>query len=89
MWLILATPTIYTMNDKGSLQELCQKRGFKPPIYSSVSSGGAAHCPVFVQRVTVVWEGETVTLLGEGHSKKEADKAAARTMLERIRTDKV
>ncbi len=73
------------MNDKGVLQELCQKRGFEHPVYSSVSSEGADHCRTFTQRVTVIWEGRTISKTGQARSKKEADKSAARAMLEYLR----
>ena len=73
------------MNFKNELQELCQKRGFPVPTYSPGPSTGPSHCPTFVRRVCVKWDGEELEVKGEGHSKKEADKKAAENMLQRIK----
>lgn len=74
------------MNFKNELQELCQKRGFPIPVYSPIGeSTGPSHCPTFIKSVCVEWDGTRLEEIGEGHSKKEADKKAAEKMLQLIK----
>jgi ribonuclease-3 len=64
---------------KTALQEWAQGRGRKLPTYTTVGMEGPAHDPMF--RVEVAVEGlEPVT--GTGPSKRAAEQAAAKAMLE-------
>jgi ribonuclease III len=69
---------------KTALQEWAQGRGGKTraaPVYRIVSREGPDHAPRFVVEVSVAGE-EACT--GEGSSKREAEQAAARAMLQRL-----
>lgn len=67
---------------KTELQERLQARGAPPPTYRQKTRTGPDHKPHFVVEVV----GETAVLgEGEGGSKREAEQAAARTALERLR----
>jgi ribonuclease-3 len=69
-------------NPKVELQELMQKQGRAAPTYDIVSTRGPAHAPELTVRLHVDGE-EPVT--ATGRSRQEAEKAAARTLLERQR----
>lgn len=70
---------------KSELQELCQKKGFPVPRYTAVDKAtGPAHCLRFVRMVSVEWEGVLLEETGEGRTKKDAEKEAARKMHMRI-----
>jgi len=62
------------INPKGHLQELLQAISPRSPIYEVISQSGPEHAKTFIVRA--VWEG---IILGEGtgHSKKQAETAAA------------
>lgn len=70
---------------KSALQELLQGRGEPVPEYVVISEEGPSHQRRF--RVQCRVRGEAVSE-GEGHSKKEAQQAAARWALERLRPDR-
>jgi ribonuclease III len=65
---------------KTALQEWAQARG-NAPVYKLVTRDGPDHAPRFVVEVTVRGEDASV---GEGHSKREAEQAAARMLLARV-----
>jgi ribonuclease-3 len=65
---------------KTALQEWAQARR-DVPVYKLVGREGPDHAPRFVVEVTLKSEGGAV---GEGHSKREAEQAAARTLLARV-----
>lgn len=65
---------------KTALQEWAQARR-TAPVYKLVGREGPDHAPRFVVEVSVKNEG---TATGEGHSKREAEQAAARTLLARV-----
>ncbi len=62
-------------NYKAQLQEYTQSRSEGIPIYSVVSTEGPAHDPVFGVNVSVA---NVVVGNGSGHSKKDAEQAAAK-----------
>lgn len=61
------------LNPKGTLQEFSQKKGFGIPAYSVVDAQGPDHDRHFVVQVAI----STFAFRGEGHSRREAEKAAA------------
>jgi ribonuclease-3 len=65
---------------KTALQEWAQARR-DVPVYKLTSREGPDHAPRFVVEVRLK-TGETA--VGEGNSKREAEQAAARTLLERV-----
>jgi ribonuclease-3 len=67
------------INPKGKLQELLQSLAPSAPVYEILHESGPEHLKSFGCRV--VWEG-MVLGTGEGHSKKEAEVAAAIHALE-------
>ena len=68
-------------NFKGELQEFLQARGQEKTVYTVVKTEGAPHAPLF----TVCAEGAGRAAFGKGHSKAEAEKAAARALKDRSR----
>ena len=62
------------INPKGQLQELLQSISPRSPVYEVLSQSGPEHNKTFVVRA--VWEG-IVLGQGRGHSKKQAETAAA------------
>lgn len=66
---------------KSALQEWVQGRGLPLPVYRVVERKGPAHAPLFTIEVSVRGCDPVVR---EGKSKREAEKAAAEGMLERI-----
>jgi ribonuclease III len=66
---------------KTLLQELAQARRLAVPVYREVSRSGPAHRMHFVIAVEVEVLGSAE---GEGASKREAEQAAARTLLDRL-----
>lgn len=62
------------INPKGNLQELLQSISPRSPAYELISQSGPEHEKTFV--VQAVWEG-IVLGHGSGHSKKQAETAAA------------
>ncbi|RMH46266.1 MAG: ribonuclease III [Alphaproteobacteria bacterium] len=66
---------------KSRLQEWVQARGQTPPAYEELSREGPAHAPVFTIRA-VLASGETAT--ARAGSKRAAEQAAARQLLERL-----
>jgi ribonuclease-3 len=66
---------------KTSLQEWAQARGMPPPDYVEAGRSGPDHAPVFTVRVSVA-SGETAEATAK--SKRLAEQAAARMLLERM-----
>jgi ribonuclease-3 len=62
------------INPKGQLQELLQSISAQSPVYELLSQSGPEHDKTFV--VQAVWEGQVLGQ-GSGHSKKQAETAAA------------
>jgi len=67
------------INPKGHLQELLQSISPRSPVYELVSQSGPEHDKMFV--VKAVWEG-IILGQGSGHSKKQAETAAATEAME-------
>ena len=67
------------INPKGHLQELLQSISPRSPVYELISQSGPEHDKMFV--VKAVWEG-IVLGQGSGHSKKQAETAAAAEAME-------
>ncbi|MBL8702541.1 MAG: ribonuclease III [Alphaproteobacteria bacterium] len=65
---------------KTALQEWAQARGLPLPTYRVVASGGPAHAPHYVVEV----ESGGQVARGEGAAKREAERAAASTLLDRL-----
>lgn len=64
---------------KSALQEWAQAQGLATPTYEIVGQVGPDHAPEFAARVLV---GEFEPVEGRGHSKQDAQRAAAKLMLE-------
>jgi ribonuclease III len=62
---------------KSSLQEFLQKRRYEIPQYNLVKQEGASHAPLF----TIEVMSDIGSMTGEGKSIKEAEKNAARKLL--------
>ncbi|MEK9645523.1 MAG: ribonuclease III [Alphaproteobacteria bacterium] len=69
---------------KTDLQEWLQKRGLPLPAYEVVERTGPAHAPEFTIKLTVSGRDP---VRASGASKREAEQAAAATMLELIEND--
>jgi ribonuclease-3 len=72
-------------NFKAQLQEWTQSKGNGIPIYAVVETEGPAHDPLFTISVSVA--GEPVGS-GTGHSKKDAEQAAAKDALTKLGVSK-
>ena len=70
---------------KGELQEYAQNAGLPQPRYRVAGSEGPEHAKVFRVEVRI---GDAWSAVGEGTSKKVAGQEAARTLLERLRSEK-
>lgn len=68
-------------DSKGSLQELLQKDGGDPPVYTITGQTGTPNAPSFTAMVS--YNGKELGR-GEGRSKKQAEKAAALDALTRL-----
>ena len=66
---------------KTSLQEWAQARAMPPPVYEEAGRSGPDHAPVFTVRV-VLASGESAE--AAAGSKRVAEQAAARMLLERM-----
>lgn len=69
---------------KTSLQEWAQARGMPPPAYLETARSGPDHAPVFTLRVTLE-DGQSAEATAA--SKRVAEQAAARALLERLAQD--
>ena len=75
-----------TKDPKTDLQEQAVRRGFAQPEYQVISRKGPDHRPHFVVEVTIKGFGAEI---GEGPSKKEAERASAGALLAKIRVKNV
>ena len=66
---------------KTSLQEWAQARGQTPPVYTETAREGPDHAPVFTIEARLA-SGEAET--AQAPSKRQAEQAAARALLERL-----
>jgi len=67
---------------KSKLQELLQKRYKVPPVYNLAQESGPDHAKTFLMEVRLR---RRLLGQGEGHSKKEAEQAAARMALKTLK----
>ena len=73
------------MSSKNNLQELLQKRSCQLPKYEQLERSGPAHKPSFTCKVTVKWtDDNTYQEEGSGTKKAEAEKEAAKKMLDKL-----
>jgi ribonuclease III len=70
---------------KTALQEWAQGRALPLPGYKVIAKSGAEHAPMFEVEVTVEAQGSAT---GAASSKRDAEKEAARKMLEKIGSQK-
>jgi len=75
----ISTPCEETINYKSVLQEQLQAKRLPTPHYRITESHGPPHAPYFT---AIVQCGETILGQGEGRSKKEAERQAARMALQ-------
>lgn len=68
---------------KTALQEWAQRRDYHIPIYQLIKREGVAHSSIFTVLVKIKDAEQT----GTGHSIKEAEKNAARSLLHRLKND--
>jgi ribonuclease-3 len=66
---------------KSLLQEWTQARGMDPPDYQTIKEAGPDHEKIFTVKVTVE---DLVDGIGEGYSKREASKLAAKEALAKL-----
>lgn len=69
---------------KSQLQEWAAQKGYGAPVYETVARKGPDHRPIFEIEVSVAGLGPA---RGEGGSKQDAQREAARTLLERENAD--
>lgn len=73
-------------NPKGSLLEMCQKRGWETPTFTA-SSEGPSHAPRFNCTVTLAAHGRTMKASADNAgSKKVAEALAAQSLLQELQT---
>lgn len=77
----LSSQTVAPRDPKTALQEWAQARRLPLPAYLEIDREGPPHAPVFV--VDVVLKGQDPAR-GRGGSKREAERLAAMTLLERL-----
>ncbi len=69
-------------DSKGQLQELLQKNGGETPSYAITGTSGPPHNPLF--EATVYRDGHELAR-GTGHTKKQAEQAAALAALKLLK----
>ncbi len=78
---LVEAPSGVAKDAKTALQEWAQGRGLTAPHYRLVQQDGPPHEPVFTVAVAVAGQAES---LGRGHSKREAEQAAATAALKLV-----
>ena len=78
---LLAAHVSAPRNSKGELQEYVQGKGQKLPEYSTRRTGGTENKPEFSSEVSVCGR----TFFGEGKSKSEAERLAAKSALDGLK----
>lgn len=69
-------------DSKTSLQEWAHHHGYSAPEYILIRREGSEHEPLFIMQVVL----GNMSALGEGKNKKQAEFAAARSLLEQIQS---
>lgn len=77
----LQAAAIAPRDPKSALQEIVQGQGRPAPVYLHGERTGPDHAPVFTATVVIEGVGDAV---GQGATKQEAERAAARTLVEQI-----
>lgn len=72
---------VHRLDYKSSLQEVTQAQSRQAPIYRIVRESGRDHEKTFLAEAVL---NDRVIGVGEGHSKKEAEQAAAHNALEKL-----
>jgi ribonuclease-3 len=67
---------------KSTLQEFAAAKGWRPPVYGDLRRSGPHHAPHFSLTVEIP---NRASATGEGSSKQEAETAAARALLEKLK----
>ncbi len=70
---------------KTALQEWTQSRGHALPVYTVIAQSGPSHAPLFTVEVTIA---KHAPAQASGHSKQEAEKAAAALLLQQLADQK-
>lgn len=71
-------------NDKNDLLIWAQARALGQPVYEIIDTSGPMHRPVFTAAVSLA--GQRLAI-GTGHSKREAEKAAAAVAMEQLKNE--
>ncbi|MBE0500552.1 MAG: ribonuclease III [Desulfuromonadales bacterium] len=79
--IVCAARKEYDVDHKTILQEICQSRYRKPPVYQLLSATGPDHQKQY--EIEVLLDGESVGR-GTGRSKKAAEQQAAESALEQL-----
>lgn len=79
-----STPIENSKDPKTRLQEWAQKRGLDLPNYKLVGRSGPDHAPIYEISVDIAGHG---TAIAHGTSKRDAERAAARELIEQLDTD--
>ena len=70
---------------KTALQEWAQARGESPPVYAELGRSGPDHAPVFTVEARMQ---SGAAARSEARSKRQAEQAAARALLDRLAAEK-
>ena len=84
--MVAAAESSVEQNPKSMLQHITQRNSGATPSYTLISETGPDHAKIFV--ISAVIRGRTFPP-GQGHSKKEAEQAAARCALEVLQAESV
>ncbi len=78
----IATGSVAPQHPKSALQEWAASHQRKPPVYEVIDRAGPGHAPRFTVKAAIPKLAEAVA---EGGSKQEAETAAAKALLEKIK----
>ncbi|MBT4463447.1 MAG: ribonuclease III, partial [Rhodospirillaceae bacterium] len=79
-WTILMSEDLQPPQDaKTELQEFAQAKGLDLPVYKETDRQGPQHAPVFTMQVSL---GDFEAVTAEGSSKRQAEQAAAKSLLD-------
>lgn len=78
------TLNVQCFDYKTALQELCQKKFKSAPLYTLLDSSGPDHDKIFEVEVTI---GPDIRQIGQGKSKKDAQKQAAQKAWESLHSE--
>lgn len=75
---------VYDTNYKDILLRYTQSKGLQSPVYTVIDTIGKAHEPTFVLRLELTLEKQTYFSVRKGKTKREAEQACAKNILEQI-----